>query len=231
MTKREVLWGLLAMVLGVLVGVFVMLRRYRPPVRPPPVETDASAPEADASEPPDDAAVTDALEDADLPLDDDASLPPLSLDAGKPVHVAPRPDAARPAPHPKLREANLEVRLVGADGMCVDAPRHGPRLQLFPCHGKANQRWTFTEDLNGTNVISGDGDCWRVGPPTTHGEAAVDRGACGSGSARFRLTDDRRLEDAHSGLCVTVRDARKRSRLFFAACDPSHGGQTWSLNP
>jgi hypothetical protein len=230
MTKREVIWGLLAMALGVLVGVFVVLRRQKPPVVPPAV-LDASAPEPDASEPPDDAQVIDAPADAAPPVDDDASIPPLSLDADAPVEPAPKPDAGHHAPRPKLREANLEVRLVGSDAMCVDAPSNRAGLQLFHCHGKANQRWTFTEDLNGISAISGEGGCWRVGPPGARGESLIDRGACGPGAARFRHTDDHRLEDDHSGLCVTVHDTKRRSPLVLAACNPSRGGQTWSLTP
>jgi hypothetical protein len=132
-----------------------------------------------------------------------------------------------------VRSANLLVHPVGKDDECMDSPAHGGHgLQLFRCHGRTNQRWTFAEDTSGASRIAGgEGGCVRIGPREYSGEPPLVVGACDSGVPRFRHREDKRLEEVASGQCVTARPHQKRVKLFLEPCDASNAGQTWTFSP
>ena len=227
MTKRELSWGVVALLAGAIAGALLVHRFQAPsPTAMTPVvaDIDAAVEDRDSGEPMDDDAALDGS--ADFMEPDASGIPPrreASTDAVTPP--------SKPHARPSLVERNLLVRPGGYEGLCMDAPSRGPGLQLFPCHGRKNQRWTFAEDPNGTSVISGTAGCLRAGRPAARGESTVEVGACGPDASRFRHTDDRRLEDVHSGLCVTAHQLETHAPLVLTACNPSRGGQTWSLSP
>jgi hypothetical protein len=230
MTKRELAFGASALVVGIAVGVLFF---RRPPASPSlPVTVDArvvadvdaapSAPEADVPEaetpPPDEAPSVDASRA--IATGDAARSTPKLRDAG--------PDA----PAIVVRASNLLIHPSANEHLCVDAPSRGHGLQLYRCHGRKNQRWTFAEDITGANRIFGsEGGCVRVAGAQGGNEPTLDVGACGPDAPRFRHRADRRLEEVQSGQCVTVRALEKHAKLVLEPCDPSNGGQGWTFSP
>jgi Ricin-type beta-trefoil lectin domain len=229
MTRRELTWGAAALVVGIVAGALLFRRRDVPPT-PTNVLTetpDAFAPDA-AMDAGDDVAAEDA--GADVEADVDSAPPaPKAPETPRRHHDAAL-DAPARSPPVVIRESNLRIRPIANENMCVDAPAHAHALQLFPCHGKKNQRWTFAEDFNATSRISDeDGKCVRVGAPNGDGEPRLEATPCGADVARFRLTGDHKLEEARSGQCMTVRRFEKHADIVLEPCNPANTGQAWSL--
>jgi hypothetical protein len=225
MTKRELTLGGCALLVGLATGALLFWRRA--PKDPPRVSVtvDATAPVEEVTPAP----VASALPDDSVPI-----LPPSPSDTSAPHDPPVRPkDAGVDASPIILRASNLLIHPASNERECVDAPTHAAQgLQLFPCHGRKNQRWTFAEDLSGANRIFGaDGGCVRIAEAASGGEPPLIVGGCGTDSPRFRHLADKRLQEVQSGQCITVRSAEKRARLTLEACDPANGGQTWTFSP
>jgi hypothetical protein len=223
MTKRELTLGILALLMGFggLLGGWMLL------FRPKPTPAKVVAPVAGDD--------TDDASQADVPVDT-APLPtaapdvpdaPVSRDSG-----AASRDARSDAPPIVVRAANLLIHPFGKERECVDAQSHGVHgLQLFRCHGRGNQRWTFAEDITGASRIFGsEGGCVQIGDDQG-GDPSLVLGPCGSDSSRFRHLADKRLQDVRSGKCVTSRSLEKHARLVLETCDPANAGQGWTFSP
>jgi hypothetical protein len=84
--------------------------------------------------------------------------------------------------HPSWDFTQLEHRISSepAQNLCVDVPgantANGTPLQLYPCHGGANQQWTY--DRTTGQIRNGIGTCmdqrWSVNPGTVPGTWACD---------------------------------------------------------
>jgi len=244
MTKRDLLLGVTALLIGVLL-TWLLVRRPEHRVDPHPMVVDIGgghdedAPDAsiailDASIPEEDAPIE--LGDSSL-LDPPPPPGPRARDASRPhdAHDAKDPkdrrDAAPEAAAPiVIHETNLLMHPVGNPLECVDAPSHGHTLQLYPCHGRSNQRWNFAEDTGGASRISNvDGDCVRVGQSSRGDAVPVEVGPCSADVARFRHIEGRRLQEVRSGQCITVSRLQRHARLALEPCDPSNSAQQWSL--
>lgn len=228
MTKGEIAWGSAALLAGLAVGALLVRRCQMPHASRTLASQDASAPPSDAW------TSSDAIDGGEPtpPTLDAREAVPDATSAEVDASISPPADAGRrltPRAHPALLEKNLLIHPVGAETLCVDASLRSSLLQLYPCHGKKNQRWTFSEDPNGTSRISGAEGCLRVGA-AIRGEPTLEMGSCGADTERFRHTEDRRIEDTHSKMCVTVHQTEAHARLVLAPCNSSRG-QSWSLTP
>jgi hypothetical protein len=249
MTKNEVAWGAGSLVVGIIVGALLLRQCDRPRPKHTSSIDDTSdvplqeIPASDAG----DAALGDAFADEPLP---EPSAPPAHPprphhhDASTPKEAAP-PDATQepeplpshdaghaPPPPAVLSEQNLLIRPVSSPGACVDDPGRSSNLTLHGCHGRLNQRWTFTEDTSGASQISGGGGgCIHLGRARGENVPVLQIGACGAGTARFRHTEDRRLVDVQSGQCVTTTSTVSGShpKLVLMDCDASNPLQKWAL--
>ena len=231
MTQRELASGAGALLVGLLLGALVIRHCAGSPrhvhTEEAPVDAPGILPADGASPDVTDSGDADAL-DAEPEVPDAALLPEVvKRDAARATARDASPDAAPIV----LRASNLLIHPGRNEHDCVDAPSHGRGLQLYPCHGRTNQRWTFAEDTTGASRIFGEGGCVRVTAAQVGGEPTLDVGACSGDVSRFRHRADQRLEDAQSGQCVTVRALEKHARLVLEACDASNAGQTWTFSP
>src|SRR5579859_5093864 len=60
---------------------------------------------------------------------------------------------------PSIHGVNFEVKTLLDETFCLDASldrgQEGREVYIFKCHGRENQRWTFTDGADGSSVIVG----------------------------------------------------------------------------
>jgi len=236
MTKREVGWTTFVLTVGVAVGA--LLYRH--------CATSSTSKQASPRD-------AEVAED-DPPADSqDAPVETVPVESARPsVPPAPAPDPDEPTPSEAVEDAatpldahsaaggrlklrNLRIHPLGNDHLCLSASEGSPVLELLPCRThKTTERWTFVEDLSGTSVIRGhDGGCLRVGAVNRRGEPTLEVQPCGADTPRFRVTADHRIEETHSGQCLTAKTVDKHARIVLAVSDPNARAlvQAWVLSP
>jgi poly(3-hydroxybutyrate) depolymerase len=123
------------------------------------------------------------------------------------------------------------VTIVGTgSGRCIDVPNssttNGTQVQLWDCHGNANQRWTYTSNRqltgNGNKCLSANG---------TGNSAAVVISDCnGQANQQWNLGSNGAITGVQSGLCLDAvgTGTANGTRIQLYSC---HGGtnQQWSL--
>ncbi|MEU5217153.1 non-reducing end alpha-L-arabinofuranosidase family hydrolase [Streptomyces sp. NPDC020807] len=118
-----------------------------------------------------------------------------------------------------------------ASGRCLDVPgadrTEGTSLQVWDCHGGANQRWTLTDD----NRLTVYGDkCLDVpGHATTAGTRPVIWSCNGGTNQQWRVTADGTVVAVESGLCLDVSGAgtANGTAVQLWACNGG-GNQKWT---
>jgi hypothetical protein len=108
--------------------------------------------------------------------------------------------------------------------MCVDASasKHG-QIQLFNCHGHANQRWRFVGQSDGAiQLVGAAGSC--IGSVARDNQLGLS--PCDGPASRYRF-DGGRLTELVTGACVTATDFQNGARVFLDACSSSNVGQIW----
>ena len=101
-------------------------------------------------------------------------------------------------------------------GRCVDVPgstsTNGTQMQLWDCHGGANQRWTYTANRQ----------------LTVNGNKCLD--ANGQAGQQWNLGSNGAITGVQSGLCLDAvgTGTANGTRIQLYSC---HGGsnQQWSL--
>jgi Ricin-type beta-trefoil lectin domain/Ricin-type beta-trefoil lectin domain-like len=128
----------------------------------------------------------------------------------------------------------VEIRTMDA---CLDVPGGDPAdhvpLQIYPCHGGANQRWTLRSDFAGFVIIQSQSTNKCLDVPG--GRTGVQQYRChGDDNQRWRLLHDPdtfrfRIQPKQArerDSCIQVGDDR---RLTTSRCDPTVGAGP--LNP
>jgi len=146
--------------------------------------------------------------------------------APPPPEVAPPRSAATVTAAESPQRASVSLHAAQHNEMCVDASasRQG-RIQLFKCHGHANQRWTFVgQPDGGTQLVGVDGSC--IGSVARDHELGLS--PCNGPANRYRF-DGGRLTELVTGTCVTASDFQNGARVFLDACSSSSVGQIWTI--
>ncbi|MBB6038629.1 ricin-type beta-trefoil lectin domain protein [Phytomonospora endophytica] len=127
--------------------------------------------------------------------------------------------------------AQAGATIVGAQsGRCVDVPgsstANGVQVQLWDCHGGANQRWTYTSDRR----LTGNGGKCLDAAGSANGAAVVLWDCNGQANQRWSLNADGSVTGLASGLCLDVSGAATAngSKIQLWGC---WGGanQRWSI--
>lgn len=98
----------------------------------------------------------------------------------------------------------------GGGQFCMDAAGNGKvdgtPVFLFHCHGRENQRWTITHNVDGSSAITGTGGlCLDVRGGGARDGTPVQLWQCHfGGNQRFRVFDDGRIQEVGSGKCLMV---------------------------
>ena len=124
------------------------------------------------------------------------------------------------------------VTIVGTgSGRCIDVPgsstANGTQVQLWDCHGNANQRWTYTTNRQ---LISANGNKCLAANGTGNGAAVVIGDCNGQASQQWNLGSNGAISGVQSGLCLDAVGVgtANGTRIQLYSC---HGGsnQQWSL--
>ncbi|WP_198586982.1 RICIN domain-containing protein [Glycomyces xiaoerkulensis] len=127
-----------------------------------------------------------------------------------------------------------EVFATGA-GKCLDVPdqssENGTQLQLWDCHGGANQQWSYT-DAGELSVYSGGSrKCLDAeGGGTSDGTAAIIWDCHGGTNQQWNLRSDGSITAAQSGLCLDAEGAGtvNGTQVILWACNGG-SNQQWTL--
>jgi hypothetical protein len=136
-----------------------------------------------------------------------------------------------------IRGANLLIRANANEEMCIDAQSDRaelhPSVQLFHCHGRENQRWTFAEQTDASSQILGIGGlCLDVqGQHSSNGTPLQVYPCAGTPNQKFRHNIDGRLQEVQTGKCLTVDDFVEHSKIFIDTCSDKKPGQVWIISP
>ena len=125
------------------------------------------------------------------------------------------------------------VMVVGAQsGRCVDVPNsttaNGTQVQLWDCHGNANQRWTYTA---GRQLMVYGSKCLDAsGQGTANGTAVIIWDCNGQANQQWVVNANGSITGVQSGLCVDAAAAATANgtKIQLWGC---HGGanQQWSF--
>jgi poly(hydroxyalkanoate) depolymerase family esterase len=147
----------------------------------------------------------------------------LGLDSGTP------PSSPPPSSPPPSR-ANVMIAGV-ASGRCLDDPNgsttNGTQMQLWDCHGGANQRWTYTSGRQ----LTVTGKCLDAsGHGTSNGTAVIIWDCNGQTNQQWNLNANGTITGVQSGLCLDAAGAATTNgtKIQLYAC---WGGtnQQWTI--
>jgi hypothetical protein len=201
----------------------LFVRHEKAPTPAPAVSASVVAPAPAPEEEPEAPAVAAASDDAAEGNDQASPLAEAGPDATN--------DAFAEGAPVVIRMADLMIRSAVGAKLCVDAPKRGQALQLYSCHGRKNQRWTFAQDATGTSQIyAAVGGCIRAATPGGDGTRLIGRGVCNDSTPHFRNLENGRLQEVTTTMCLTAPVAEKRARIFLAPCNPANAGQGWTLS-
>jgi hypothetical protein len=153
------------------------------------------------------------------------SLPPSSPPPSSPAPSSPPPSSPPPS--------RTNVMIVGQQsGRCVDVPNsgttNGTQVQLWDCHGRTNQRWTYT--ANRQLMVYGNKCLDANGGGTSNGTAVIIWDCNGQANQQWNLNTNGTVTAVQSGLCADAAGAAtgNGTRIQLWAC---HGGanQQWGL--
>jgi hypothetical protein len=136
-----------------------------------------------------------------------------------------------------IRGANLLIHSATNEELCIDArsePAEAHRMiQLFHCHGRENQRWTFADMGDGSSEILGVGGmCLDVqGRSSGDGTPLQIYPCTGAVNQRFRHLVDGRLQEVQTGKCLTVNEYVEKSPIFIDKCNEKPVPQAWVISP
>jgi hypothetical protein len=134
---------------------------------------------------------------------------------------------------PNTPPSQSNVMIAGQQsGRCVDVPNsttaNGTQVQLWDCHGGANQRWTFT---GGRQLTVYGNKCLDAnGQGTSNGTAAIIWDCNGQPNQQWNLNANGTITGVQSGLCLDAAGlgTANGTRIQLWTC---HGGtnQQWTL--
>ncbi|MFF9118127.1 endo-1,4-beta-xylanase [Streptomyces massasporeus] len=116
-----------------------------------------------------------------------------------------------------------------ASGRCVDVPgagtADGTQLQLWDCHGNANQQWTYTDAgelrVYGNKCLDAAG--------TGNGTKVQIYSCWGGDNQKWRLNSDGTIVGVQSGLCLdSVAGGTANGTLIQISTCSNSGNQRWT---
>jgi endo-1,4-beta-xylanase len=112
-------------------------------------------------------------------------------------------------------------RIVGAQsGRCVDVPNAsqsgGTRVQLWDCHGQANQSWTHTSSrqlqVYGSMCLDANGG------GTSNGTTVIIWSCNGQANQQWNVNSNGTITGAQSGLCLDAYGTANGTQLQLWSC-------------
>ena len=143
------------------------------------------------------------------------------------------------ASNPTLAEVhgvNFLVRSKANSQYCFDASLdkkvEGREVYLYKCHGRENQRWTFTDGVDNASAVVGlFGLCLDIRGRSVGDNTPVQLWRCHYGAnQQFKVTPSGQIREVQSGKCLTIKKVGDRQPIFIDECKVNDKKQQWSLN-
>jgi len=122
---------------------------------------------------------------------------------------------------------NLTLHNAAAnDKFCMDASmdhreQDGNKVYVYQCHGRENQRWAVTHNVNGDSSIVGlGGYCLDVrGAHARADGTPVELWQCHYGkNQRFNVTPAGQIKEVESGKCLMALNDKDRAAIVLDTC-------------
>lgn len=132
--------------------------------------------------------------------------------------------------------ANYVIHSSQNQNLCVDArgdkPADGTTLELYGCHGKENQRWSFQDRAQNASSIVGVGNlCIDVTQAKTADGSPTELYQCGGQKNQgWRHFQDGRIRELQTGKCLTATGNTQGAPIVISRCDPNDAAQVWTLS-
>jgi len=133
------------------------------------------------------------------------------------------------ASSPSLAEVhgvNLLIKSKYNSQYCVDASldrkQEGREVYIYKCHGRENQRWTFTDGTDGASAVVGiQGLCLDIRGRSVKDNTPVQLWRCHYGAnQQFKVTSLGQIREVQSGKCLTIgKVVGDRKPVFIDECD------------
>jgi poly(3-hydroxybutyrate) depolymerase len=144
---------------------------------------------------------------------------------------SPPPSSPSASSSPPVGQSNVMIAGTGS-GRCIDVPgsttANGTQVQLWDCHGNANQRFTYT---SGRQLQTSGNKCLDAsGRGTSNGTQVVIYDCNGQTNQQWNLNANGSITGVQSGLCLDASGAATANgtKIQLWSC---HGGsnQQWGL--
>lgn len=131
---------------------------------------------------------------------------------------------------------NFTVKSKFNSEYCLDASEdkhhEGREVYIFRCHGRQNQRWTFTDGADNSSAVIGlFGLCLDIRGRTVRDNTPVQLWRCYYGSnQQFTVTSLGQIRELQSGKCLTISKPGDRQPVFIDECNNNDRHQQWVLH-
>jgi hypothetical protein len=141
--------------------------------------------------------------------------------------------AARGGP-PAVHGVNFQIKSLADETYCVEtnAGTSTPTVYMQQCTGAGQQRWTFTDGADGTNVVVGDlGMCLGINHKVAKPWPAQISTCNYKSNQRFTLTPIGEIVEVYSLECLTTTSPPVAGgAVFLESCqNPVARQQVWRL--
>jgi len=122
---------------------------------------------------------------------------------------------------------NFIVRSALNTQYCLDASldkkEEGREVYIYKCHGRENQRWTFTDGADNASAVVGlFGLCLDIRGHSVRDNTPVQLWRCHYGAnQQFKVTSTGQIREVQSGKCLTISKPGDRQPVFIDDCNSS----------
>ncbi len=127
------------------------------------------------------------------------------------------------------------IRSAEDNSYCIDASldqgAEGHKAYIYKCHGRYNQRWTFTDGLDNDSALVGfDGRCLDIRGRQVKDNTPLILYPCHYGAnQQFQVTARGQIREKQSGKCLTIGSTPgDRKPVFIDDCD-GNPAQLWKI--
>ncbi|MEH1854268.1 MAG: RICIN domain-containing protein [Nostoc sp.] len=131
---------------------------------------------------------------------------------------------------------NFTVRSKLNNQYCLDASldknQEGREVYIYKCHGRENQRWTFTDGADNSSAVVGlFGLCLDIRGRSVRDNTPVQLWRCHYGAnQQFQVTSVGQIRELQSGKCLTISKPGDRQPVFIDDCEKKDLHQLWLLH-
>ncbi|MFG2064865.1 ricin-type beta-trefoil lectin domain protein [Micromonospora sp. NPDC048871] len=157
-----------------------------------------------------------------------STCPLIDTPTTPPPTSPPPTDPPPTTPPPTTPPPSSATQIVGVQSnRCIDVPNssrnNGTRVQLYDCHGQANQSWTYTA----SRQLQVYGNMCLDAAGTGNGAAVQIYNCHGGTNQQWNVNSNGTISNAQSGRCLDVWSTANGAQVQLYDC---HGGNNQRFN-